>query len=202
MRKTHKLVLYQRDRFRRLVGSVGLRQRLTVLLNTQVVMGQLAGTDDVAAGEPCEGKGEEVVGAGAGAGATQWRVIHILHKDETPACELAAQLADADIFVTPHGFQSMLLLLLPPQALVFELYPHLYFKPGYQPLAQSMGLRHAYSTSPPNNAWVRGLARLMTTETCMAWKLCRRFVRKSDVELTDAALKQLVHEARCGKWTV
>ena len=31
-----------------------------------------------------------------------------------------------------HGFQSMLYLLLPPGALLYEVFPHRYYKHGYK----------------------------------------------------------------------
>jgi hypothetical protein len=55
---------------------------------------------------------------------------------------LAHHLADADLLVTPHGFQSMLLLFLPRPALIFEIFPYRYYKRGYGPFGQEYGKRH------------------------------------------------------------
>lgn len=41
-------------------------------------------------------------------------------KDESP-CQLAASLYNVDVLMTPHGFQSMLLLFLPRPAIIFEV---------------------------------------------------------------------------------
>lgn len=52
---------------------------------------------------------------------------------------LAAELYNADVLVTAHGFQSMLLLFLPQPSLLFEIYPYRYFKPAYGPLSREYG---------------------------------------------------------------
>jgi hypothetical protein len=41
-----------------------------------------------------------------------------------------------------HGFQSMLYLLLPPRALLYEVFPHRYYKHGYKRAALEWGLSH------------------------------------------------------------
>lgn len=62
-----------------------------------------------------------------------------MHSGSRSPCMLAHHLSDADILVTPHGFQSMLLLFLPRPALIFEIFPYRYYKRGYGPFGGEYG---------------------------------------------------------------
>lgn len=86
--------------------------------------------------------------------------------------------------------QSMLALFMPPGSLMFEIFPHKYFKPGYAPMAEGLGVRHAYSMSPPRLLLTR--FSWPSTEACMEKYLCRRYVRMSNVELDDESFDRLV----------
>jgi hypothetical protein len=66
----------------------------------------------------------------------------LMHSSGRSPCMLAHHLADADLLVTPHGFQSMLLLFLPRPALIFEIFPYRYYKRGYGPFGQEYGKCH------------------------------------------------------------
>ena len=44
-----------------------------------------------------------------------------MHEKDRSPCLLAHILHDVDVLVTPHGFQSMLLLFLPRPAIIFEV---------------------------------------------------------------------------------
>ncbi|CAN0029131.1 unnamed protein product [Hapterophycus canaliculatus] len=84
----------------------------------------------------------------------------------------------------------MLGLFMRPDSLLFEVFPHKYFKAGYAPMAAGLGVRHAFSMS-------RSLKPFMgyshpSTETCMQWYLCRWYARSSDVELDEENLDRLV----------
>lgn len=92
-----------------------------------------------------------------------------------------------------HNYQSMLGLFMRPGALLFEVYPHKYFKAGYAPMAEGLGVRHAYSMSRSLRPLI-GLAH-PSTETCMDWHLCRSYARSSDVELDRESLDRLVELA-------
>lgn len=52
---------------------------------------------------------------------------------------LMHHLYNADVLVTPHGFQSMLLLFLPRPAVIFEVFPYRYYKRGYGPFGGEYG---------------------------------------------------------------
>ena len=50
-------------------------------------------------------------------------------------------LYNADVLVTAHGFQSMLLLFLPLPALLFEIFPYKYYSRDNVLLASEYGER-------------------------------------------------------------
>lgn len=86
--------------------------------------------------------------------------------------------------------QSMLGLFMRPGSLLFEVFPHKYYKPCYAPMAVGLGLRHDFSMSR-SLRWFVGYGH-PTGETCMKWYLCRWYARNSDVELDDEGLEHLV----------
>ena len=45
----------------------------------------------------------------------------VMHKKDRSPCELTHLLSSVDVLLTPHGFQSMLLLFLPRPAVLFEV---------------------------------------------------------------------------------
>jgi hypothetical protein len=75
-----------------------------------------------------------------GGGDGQWEIQVIYHSEERSACELAALLYDSDVLVTPHGFQSMLLIFLPLPSIFFEVFPYRYYKNCYSELAENYGI--------------------------------------------------------------
>eukprot|EP00752_Nemacystus_decipiens_P010141 g9037.t1 len=119
-----------------------------------------------------------------------WTFTEIIHDDERHPCDLIDELAGADVLLTAHGFQSMLSIFMAPGSILFEVYPHKYYKAGYAPLARSLGLRYGYSQSPPVlplTSW-----KHPSLETCMKWYWCRNYVQGSDVKLADDSLEVLI----------
>eukprot|EP00752_Nemacystus_decipiens_P012453 g11034.t1 len=119
-----------------------------------------------------------------------WVVEKMMHDSDRPPCELVATVGRVDVLLTAHGFQSMLGLFMRPGSLLFEVFPHKYFKAGYAPMAEGLGVRHAFSMS-------RSLRPLMgfshpSTETCMKWYVCRWYARGSDVEIDNDSLQRVV----------
>ncbi|CAM9638194.1 unnamed protein product [Laminaria digitata] len=84
----------------------------------------------------------------------------------------------------------MLSVFMRPGSILFEVFPHKYFKPGYSPIAAKMGLNYAFSESRPILP-LTGTAR-PTTDTCMRWYLCRWYVRRSNVEISEESLEVLI----------
>lgn len=68
-----------------------------------------------------------------------WEISVLMHSSKRSPCELAHIFNDVDVLLTPHGFQSMLLLFLPRPAIVFEVFPYRYWKRGYGPLSKEYG---------------------------------------------------------------
>lgn len=122
-KKKYKLVLYQRDRTRRLSNQDEalqlLRQRLP------------------------ENEWEIMVSAAACPRVhPQSDLLQLfVHDNMVSPCELMHILSDADVLLTPHGFQSILLLYLPIPALLFEIFPSHYHRNVYRLVAEEYGER-------------------------------------------------------------
>jgi hypothetical protein len=82
---------------------------------------------------------EALLGLNAHLSEKDWEIEVIMHVTSRSPCVLMHMLYNADILVTPHGFQSMLLLFLPRPALIFEIFPYRYFKRGYGPFGREYG---------------------------------------------------------------
>lgn len=86
--------------------------------------------------------------------------------------------------------QSMLSIFMAPGSVLFEVYPHKYYKTGYAPMAQSLGLRYGFSQSAPLLPFT--FWAYPSIETCMRWYWCRKYVRGSDVVLDEDSLEVLI----------
>jgi hypothetical protein len=122
------------------------------------------------------------VGAALG---DDWIVTVVTHDDFLPPCLLARCLGRAELLLTPHGFQSMLYLFLPPRALLYEVFPHRYYKHGYKRAALEWGLSYGFTMSPPSSTTARVIGRTFTTNACMQMYYCRYNARKGDVSVSD-----------------
>jgi len=128
----------------------------------------------------------------------EWTVEVHMHDPAMPPCLLAKKMWESDVLVTPHGFQSLVMLFMRPGSLVFEVYPAMYYKPAYRPLALELEVNHDYVQAFPRGLPHRFANVFVSTETCMAYKSCRSFARGSDVELSPhgrAELIYAIHEA-------
>jgi len=121
----------------------------------------------------------------------QWDISVLMHVQDASPCELAHTLSSVDVLLTPHGFQSMLLLFLPHPAVLFEVFPYRYYKRGYGPLSLDYGITHGGVMSPPISWDRRLLLRLVTTNWCMLSKTCRNYARGDDVILTQHGVDEL-----------
>jgi len=124
--------------------------------------------------------------------ADQWEVRVLMHAKDRSPCELAHALHDVDVLVTPHGFQSMLLLFLPRPSLLFEVFPYRYYKRGYGPLGKEYGVIHSGVMSPPLAWHSRVLLSVVPTAACMGDKQCRNYARGDNVRLTAHGVARLV----------
>ena len=129
---------------------------------------------------------------GAALPASQWEIRVLMHTKDRSPCSLAHALRDTDVLLTPHGFQSMLLLFLPRPALLFEVFPYRYYKRGYGPLSREYGVLHAGVMSPPLTWHTRLVLSLISTTYCMIGKQCRNYARSDNVWLTQHGVNVLV----------
>ncbi|CAM9852062.1 unnamed protein product, partial [Phaeothamnion confervicola] len=125
-----------------------------------------------------------------------WEISVILHSEKADPCRLYAELADADMLLTPHGFQSMLLLFLPPGAALFEIFPYKYWKEGYKPLALEWGASYEYIMSRSVTGYRGMVLFFVPQEVCMRSIHCRKFSRADDVRLEPGHLQKVVQVAR------
>jgi hypothetical protein len=120
-----------------------------------------------------------------------WEIYVLLHAKDRSPCSLAHIMHNTDVLVTPHGFQSMLLLFLPRPAIIFEVFPYRYYKRGYGPFGGEYGVIHGGVMSPPLrwHSWL--LLSLVPTKWCMDFKTCREYARGDNVKLTVHGVKKL-----------
>jgi hypothetical protein len=121
----------------------------------------------------------------------RWTVTVIIHDDDNPPCVLLQCLKETDLFITPHGFQSMLTMFLPVDAYMFEVFPTRYFWTGYKALSLAFGVRHVWAQSRPVSHLGRTLAAFHTTERCMHFYFCRYLARKGNVFFDQHGLRIL-----------
>jgi len=135
----------------------------------------------------------------ANALGADWRVSIVTHDDDNPPCLLYHCLKRADLFITPHGFQSMLTMFLPARAYMFEIFPTNYHWTGYKALGLMFGVRHVWIESRPVSLLGRSLSTVLTTKRCMDSYLCRYLARKSDVSFDERSSGVL---ERIGRGTI
>lgn len=124
--------------------------------------------------------------------ADDWHIQVLMHSSTRSPCSLAHILHNTDVLLTPHGFQSMLLLFLPLPSILFEIFPYKYYKRGYGPFGHEYGIVHAGVMSPPTTWHTELFLSYITTQYCMDSKFCRGYARNSDVMLTEHGMKKLV----------
>lgn len=84
--------------------------------------------------------------------------------------------------------QSVLLLFMRPGSVLFEVTRQ--GSPGYGELAKAVGLRYASATSKLPSQGL--LMRLFSMKRCMRVYLCRSYVQRADVELSENDLEVLI----------
>jgi hypothetical protein len=122
----------------------------------------------------------------------EWEIVVIMHKSDRSPCEIAHLLNDVDVLVTPHGFQSMLLLFMTRPSIVFEVFPYRYYKRAYGPLSNEYSIIHGGVMSPSMSWFNYFLLSNVKTQWCMESKFCRGYARNSDVKLTAHGVNQLM----------
>ena len=121
----------------------------------------------------------------------KWDIQVLMHSKDRSPCALSMLLNDVDVLVTPHGFQSMLLLFLPRPAIIFEIFPFRYYKRGYGPFSNEYGVIHGGVMSPATSIVNKVLLSLVPSDKCILSKQCRGYARNSDVILTAHGVNKL-----------
>lgn len=121
----------------------------------------------------------------------QWSHSILRHIRDRSPCELAHDLREVDVLITPHGFQSMLVLFLPENSIIFEVFPYKYYKRGYGPLSGEIGVHHYGVMSPPLSWDRKWTLPLITTQTCMESKECRNYARTDNVHMNKHGVYKL-----------
>ena len=123
---------------------------------------------------------------------SNWIIEVMYHNDATLSpCTIANKLKNVDIFLTPHGFQSLAVMFLPKGAMALEVYPYKYFKPAYSPLAYVFGVAHFHMMSPYTRWYQALITAPWDQDQCFAQKWCRSFTRSFDVRLTAGGYTKL-----------
>ena len=120
-----------------------------------------------------------------------WTMSVVIHDDATPPCLLLKCLKDTNLFITPHGFQSMMTMFLPVDAYMFEVFPSGYFWTGYKALSLAFGVHHIWAHSLPVSYLGRTIAAFYTIEDCMKIYFCRYLARKENILVNDHSLRIL-----------
>ena len=155
--KQYKLVIYQRDKNRRVGNEAEI---LTALQSDRSLQ--------------------------------KWNFQVVMHSTSRSPCQLSHVLNDADVLVTPHGFQSVLLIFLPRASMLFEIYPFRYYKPAYAPMSIEYGVMHGKVMSQPTRWDTSLILRHTETTTCFKYKWCRSYARNQDVILDRDRVQYLI----------
>lgn len=177
-KRKYKLLIYQRDYSRKISNQEGLCHSLTH--SRTYLPSSICFTEAIAM---LKQKLPE----------SDWEITLLMHSNDRSPCELAHQLSHVDVLVTPHGFQSLLLLFLPRPAILFEVFPYRYYKRAYGPLSLEYGLVHVGSMSPPQTWWSTYFIHLVSSAYCMDSAECRGFARQSDVAVTKLGVDKLLN---------
>jgi hypothetical protein len=206
-----RIVLYQRDHSRVLTNAESVVKDIASLLhfgtkNASLVSPKALNALRGAETQPkivLNDRGIGVVTTGQGSGsenANDWNVELIVHSPTRSPCEVIKEVSTATVLITPHGFQSLLLLFQPLESLLVEIQPHLYVKPtvyGYVEAGfrLNMGLprSYLYDESVPN-FWMRvainiletiGLGSFCNEEYCIQYAACRYLSRLQEVSMSS-----------------
>lgn len=174
-----RVMIYQRDSSRSIVNLESMMDRVKLNLN----------------GEEClhrrrlDNESKEV------AASCQWQVEAITHDRERPPCELVSDVAQSDVFLTAHGFQSVLQLFQPLTSTLAEIHPYHYIKPTVYGLINvalrielTISRSYMFEESEPPNTWLGWLFRdVLTYDTpgCMSKGWCRYLARLQDVSASE-----------------
>ena len=106
----------------------------------------------------------------------KWNISMVMHREEADPCSIWASLWNVDLLLTPHGFQSILLLFMPKGSAIFEVFPYKYWKEGYRPFANEYGLWHGWSQNKRATTWYRDFVLSFISQVCGRGVYCYDFL--------------------------
>jgi hypothetical protein len=131
-----------------------------------------------------------------------WSVEILSHSEKMSPCEVINSVRTATVFVTPHGFQSVLLLFQPLSSVIVEVHPSYYLKQevygfveaGFR---QNFDIARSYiaEESAPTHWAMKCIKNALqmcgyTTHECMHSSLCRNIARRQDVQISRSLIKR------------
>ena len=120
----------------------------------------------------------------------EWTVTKLIHNEDAEPCFLVRKIFQTDRLFLAHGFASMLMIFLKPKSLIYEVFPYKYFKSGYQPLAEEIGVEHHFACQEAPISALQGLLLgLIPRQLCMFHVKCRNYARHFNVYITPAMIQ-------------
>ena len=133
-----------------------------------------------------------------------WELTLLTHGEVTSPCQLIDIMRTTTVFVTPHGFQSILLLFLPRVSVVVELFPHWFRKPFvYGSVLASIrnagyhSKYYLYHESVPTSTQISLFANLALVgrtkdnEKCIKNLFCRYLAKQQDIVISIPFMNKL-----------
>jgi hypothetical protein len=131
-----------------------------------------------------------------------WSVEILSHSEKMSPCEVINSVRTATVFVTPHGFQSVLLLFQPLSSVIVEVHPSFYLKQEVYGFVQA-GFRQNFDIarsyiaeeSVPTHWTMKYIKNALqmcgyTTHECMHSSVCRNIARRQDVQISRSLIKR------------
>ena len=131
-----------------------------------------------------------------------WTVEILSHSENTSPCDVINSVRTATVLVTPHGFQSVLLLFQPLNSVIVEVHPSYYFKQEVYGFIQA-GFRQNFNVARSYLAeesvpvhwtmiFISNFFQLFgyMTHECMHSRLCRNVARRQDVLMSKSFISR------------
>eukprot|EP01041_Mallomonas_annulata_P008561 gene8561-17659_t len=178
-----RLLIYQRDKTRSLLNLNHIVSQLELALNK--------GVDRGVGGSESSSRNSSAV----------WSIDVITHNDLRAPCELIETMRSATVLLTPHGFQSMMLLFQPEASIFIEVHPYMYFMPHYfgtiqSSLRQYGDIQRSYLTTESiSHSWVLSFLNtfgIINNVKCAHSSVCRYIARLQDVSISENFINRVV----------
>ena len=131
-----------------------------------------------------------------------WSVEILSHSENMSPCEVINSVLAATVFVTPHGFQSALLLFQPLSSVLVEVHPSYYLKQEVYGFVQA-GFRQNFDIarsyiaeeSAPTHWTMRCIKSALQmcgymTHECLHSRICRNIARRQDVQIPSPLIRR------------